>query len=235
MIEFQKAISITNDKKVKLAQEFKDVLNKELALGMTRFVCRNGTLSDGHEKITAAQRYYQSIKEMYTRGVEMVNLECLAMEYQADVLDAEKALGLAQEESAKLRAEAKLKRSKNQLINTLVNIEDTYRQLDEFDKVRLELKDEVTSKYPEGIEQAELDNWHAVAEYRASMKHFGQNVSLNHIPLPIEDKAKFGFFNGIPEMMSWLVVNDKEKILNKTGGDIKAYLSDKFKDIRLIK
>jgi len=172
-VDYNKVLELLNDDKIELAKSFKDQINKKLALGMTKYVCKNGTLSDGHEKITDAQRYFQSIKEMYYYSIELENQRVLAMEAQADLMDAEELINVAKKPSQKLRAEAKLLKAKTALTNCLVNIEDKKRCLSAFNEVREELKEKVESQYPEGIEQAEEDNWKAVARYRMYKKKLG--------------------------------------------------------------
>lgn len=211
-MEFDKILELLDDDKVQLAQSFKNEINKKLALGMTKYVCRYGTLSDGHEKITDAQRYFQAIKEMYMYGIELENQKVLAMEAQADLMDAEEALELAEKASDKIRAEAKIMKAKNMLTSCLVNIEDKKRCLEAFNEVRLELKDQVEAQYPNGIEQAEEDNWKAVAKYQIYKKKLGRQAELTHLPLHKETKAKMGLEMGAPEMAVWLGVTDPRKL-----------------------
>lgn len=230
MQEFDKIIELTKDSRVELGASFKELLHKELALGMTRYVCRNGTLSDGHEKITDAQRYYQAIKEMYTRACEMANYKVLAMEAQADLIDANDELVVANnggKASNILRAEAKVLRASNRLRDSLVNAEDLMRQLDEFNAVRLELKEKVQSQYPQGIEQAEKDNWEAVAKYRMAKKGLGYQEQVTHIPLDKESKARLGLRHGSPEMALWLAVSKEKEIELEYKGNIVNYLESK--------
>src|SRR5882672_8198100 len=92
MDPYSKILELSSDSKIELAQSFKDKLHTHLVLGQTRHVCRYGTLSDGHEKITPSQRYYQSIKEMYYLSSNMRNQKAMAMVAQADLMDAEAEL-----------------------------------------------------------------------------------------------------------------------------------------------
>lgn len=220
MQDFDKILALTEDSKVELASSFKELLHKELTLGMTRYVCRYGTLSDAHDKITDAQRYYQSIREMYARANEISSQKALSMEAQADLIDAEELLEQADTKSKKLRAEAKILKAKNALRNTLVTIEDSMRQLDEFNRVRLELKDKVQAQYPEGIEQAEPDNWKAVAEYKIARQNIGYHEALHHIPLEIKEKARLGLKYNKPELAYWLSFKEKELLETKYNGDL---------------
>jgi hypothetical protein len=192
--KFKKLFEVTSDTKISLSEDLKQLLNKELCLGMTRWVCRHGTLGDGFEKLTSAQKYYQSLKETYTRAVELRRTRAKVKEAYADFLEASKSK-LAAEESGdeilKIRSEAKLELAEITAGDLLVHAEDTLRQLDEFNKIRLELQDSVRAEYPNGIEQAEPDNWRAVLEYRAAKAMSGAGPQdLAAVPLPIENKMQ---------------------------------------------
>lgn len=204
-MEYEKILEIADSGNVELALSFKEEINKKLALGMTRYVCRYGTLSDGHEKLTEAQKYFQAIKEMWSLGTSMSFQKVSAMKAQADLLDAEESLEKAEKKSDKLRAEAKILEAKNALTISLVNIQDLERQLDEFNKVRLELAPIVEAMYPEGIEQAEEDSWKAVFEYRA-MKGDG---TVQNIPLEPHTKAKLGVKYGNMQAIAPLAFADR--------------------------
>ena len=156
-------------------------------MGMTRFVCWNGTLGEGFEKLTDAQKYYQAVKETYVRACELRRLKARAKEAYADFIEAKREIELAKGEVAQLRAEAKFELAELAAFELLVSAEDTLRQLDEFNKVRLELQDKVRAQYPGGIEQAEPDNWAAVMQYRMAT---GGN--LPSVPLPPDAKQKIG-------------------------------------------
>ena len=206
-MEYEKILEIADSGNVELALSFKEEINKKLALGMTRYVCRHGTLSDGHEKLTDAQKYFQAIKEMWSLGTSMSFQKVSAMKAQADLLDAEESLEKAEKKSDKLRAEAKILEAKNALTISLVNIQDLERQLDEFNKVRLELAPIVEAMYPEGIEQAEEDSWKAVFEYRAMKGDF----KVQNIPLRADKKAELGMNMGNMEAIAPLYFSNKEK------------------------
>lgn len=221
MQEFDKILELTGDERVELGASFKELLHKELCLGMTRYVCRYGTLSDGHEKITDAQRYYQAIKEMYGRAHEIRSQRANAMEAQADLLDANDLVERAKTKQEKLRAEASQMRAHDRLVSSLVQVEDSLRQLDEFNKVRLELKASVQAQYPNGIEQAEEDNWVAVAKYRGLKRKLGYPEQLNHVPLEPTKKAQLSIDMHAPEMGAWLALQDSdkfEKVLEHKAG-----------------
>lgn len=216
MQDFDKILTLTADEKVELGRSFKELLNKELMLGMSRYQCRYGTLSDGHERITDAQRYYAAVKEMWVRACAVAEFKAEALEAQAELLDAQEHKDRCNQytkQSDKYRADARLMKAQNRLRGILVNIEDTMRQLDEFNRVRLELQDTVRAKYPEGIEQAELDNWKAVAQYRAFLENStGQPQMLRHVPLPTEEKAALGVAFGKPELAAWQAVADSKQL-----------------------
>lgn len=203
---FRKVIDISNDEKVTLGSSFKELLHKKLVLGQTRYVCRNGTLSDGHEKLTPALRYYQSIKEMYCLASNIRNMKADAMIAQADIIDAQEKESSAITESDKLRQKGLGLKAQERLLTCLVTVEDQMRMLDEYNKVRLELEPIVDKQYPEGIEQAEQDNWEAVFKFRAMV---GGN--LNHVPLEMHHKAKVSAQVRRQEGMAWLYLNNKSE------------------------
>lgn len=187
-MEFDKLFEVTSDTKIGLADEIKELLHTELCMGMTRFVCRFGTLGDGFEKLTDAQKYYQAVKETYVRACELRRAKANAKKAYAEFLEAKAELSQADNEIKKLKCESKLELAELSAMELLVHAEDTLRQLDEFNKVRLELQERVRTQYPGGIEQAEPDNWKAVMQYRLN------NVphTLSSIPLPLEEKQKIG-------------------------------------------
>lgn len=193
-MEFPKKLfEVTNDIRVDLADDMKELLNKELCMGMTRFVCRHGTLGDGFEKLTDAQKYYQAIKETYVRACELRRTKANAKKFYADFIEAKQEIELAKGEVAQLRAESKLELAELSAFELLVHAEDTLRQLDEFNKVRLELQDTVRAQYPGGIEESESDSWTAVMQYRLSkMGAPGETTNISSIPLPLHEKQKIG-------------------------------------------
>lgn len=191
--EYQKILEITDGAPIELSDELSALLNKELCLGMTRHVCRYGTLGDGFEKYTPAQKYYQAVKECYVRSCELRRMRAQAKELAADLIDAQShmdALGDMAAVQFKLRAESKLERAQLDLSSCLVNIQDTLRQFDEFKKVALELRDTVRAQYPEGIEQAEVDNWKTVMVSRIGLQKGVEE--LKSIPLDFETKYLIG-------------------------------------------
>ena len=221
---YDEILKLTDDNNVQLAVSFKEEINRTMALGMTRYVVRNGSLSDGHEKITDAQRYYQSIKEMWTLGNSIESYKVQAMKAQADLYDTEEMQESTP--SQKLRKQATILEAKNRLTYLLVNTEDLTRQLDEFNKVRLELKAEVEAKYPLGIEQAEEDNWKAVAQYRIARANMGYQEMLQHVPLNPIEKAKMGIELRRPDMTFWAAIGNQEVIEKKYHGDFERFLKE---------
>lgn len=224
MNDYEKLVKLTEDSRVELGERLKELMHTHLVLGQTRYVCRYGTLSDGHEKITEAQRYYQAIKELYGLSCNIRSQRVIAMEAQADLMDAEELLAAASKPSEKLRAEAKVARAKNALLGALVNVEDQMRMVDEYTKVINELAPIVEAKYPGGIEQAEEDNWKAVAEYRARRQAMGHNDNIHFVPLAPQAKAEVGLDYGRPELLLWTAVKDKEDILRISNGDTVDYI-----------
>lgn len=213
MDAFSKILEITNDERVAVGLEAKELLHKWLMLGMSRYVCRYGTLGDGHEKLTASQRYAQCYKEIWTRANEIMLQKANALEARADLIDAERDLKAASSESDKLRIEARILKATQRLTTCSVSMEDTLRQLDEFNKVRLELKAEVEAEYPQGLEQAEEENWKAVAAYRARLEvATAQPQNLRHVPLPTLEKAKLGMQLKNAEMLIAQSVENPEKL-----------------------
>lgn len=206
MEDFDKILALTKDERVELGSSIKELMHKELCLGMTRYVCRYGSLGAGHEILTDAQRYYQANKEIWVRSGAMKELEALAMDAQADLIEAKEKK--PETPAEKLRIDAKIIRAQTALVNALVNAEDTLRQMDEFNRVRLELKDKVRAQYPEGIEQAEPDHWKAVARYR-TLK--GTPEMMSNIPMPIEEFARLGMEYRRPDMIAPLIIEDERK------------------------
>lgn len=204
-MNIDKILELDKDERFILAKSFREDINKKLARGMTRYVCRYGTLSDGHEKLTDAQKYFQAIKEIDAMSFSLEEQICMAMVSQADLYEAEEMQ--AETKAQQLRKEAKIRLAKNKIANALIQKEDLVRQLDEFIKVYQELRPIVESKYPEGIEQAEEDNWKAVFEYRA-MKG---DRSVQNIPLSPQVKAELGMNTGNMEAIAPLYFADKEK------------------------
>lgn len=226
MKEFNDLLQLIESDTVKYGVNLPSELHTKLCLGQTRYVCRNGTLSEGHEKITDAQKYYQSFREIYYLSINITEQRTIAMEAQADYLDAE---SMSEEtESKKLRKQAKMIRAKSAVTRALVTVQDQLRMLDEYNQVRLELAPAIEKKYPLGIEQAEFDNWMAVAKYRHMQKK-----EMTSVPLPMEVKAELGIYMGRPDMQAALMVAKEEEIRQLPTQSTNEYLGllDKSKPI----
>jgi hypothetical protein len=219
----ESVLKVTDSHEAKLADSFKELLHKELQFGMSSYVCRYGTLSDGHEKITDSQRYYQALKESYSRAQSLKDYKIQALEAEANLLDAQEALNLAKTKQEELRAKAAHLKASTALENSLVMAEDVKRQLDTFLKVASELQDKVRAQYPNGIEQSEPDNWKAVTEYRAHQQQVkGTSLHLEHLPMPKEVKAAMGLKLGMPELVGWFAV--EKNLEDRTPQGIAAAL-----------
>lgn len=211
---YKTAITLTDDKKVELRHELSQFMDTSFQLCQSSHTCRYGALGDGHEKLTPAQRYYQAIKECYSSATSIRAQRSNVMLAQADLLEGEEELKLADTEPKILRAEAKVLSAKERIFHSLVMIKDVSRVLDTYNKVRLELKDEVESKYPLGIEQAEMDNWEAVFKYRMlkSQSPGMAKESVVNIPLPAERKAELGAQWQRLDAMAPLFATNAEKV-----------------------
>ena len=135
-----------------------------------------------------------------------------AMEAQADLIDAQEAFKASKKDSDKLRSQAKIMIAEERLKGSLVTIEDQRRMLKAYNEVRLELQDQVRAEYPGGIEEAEPDNWKAVATYRVALSNVGYSQNLPHIPLKIEDKAQLGLDLKRLDLMAWQLVRDPKEL-----------------------
>lgn len=218
MDEYKQIVAIADSEPVKTGLSFSDLINTHLQMGSSRWAVRYGVLGDGHEKITDSQKYFQSIKEMYVISCNIELQKASALEQKANLLEAEEALIAARKESEKLRAQASVIRAKSLLASALVTIKDQMRQVDELNKIRLELKDEVEAQYPLGIEQAEPDNWKARFEYRMLRAQAGCSERVDNIPLPQEMKAELGYAYGRFDAIASCAVNkpDVQKALEST-------------------
>lgn len=185
---FKKIEEVLSSDKLELGEEIKKLLNTELCLGMTRFTCRHGTLGEGFEKFTDSQKYYQALRECYSRSNELKRLKAESKIAQAKYIRSAKTLQsvrlIEDNEAELLEATGEFELAELHLFELLVRSQDSARQLDEFNKVRLELQDRVRAQYPGGIEQAEPDNWDVVARYRIIHK---KDVAA--VPLRDDQKA----------------------------------------------
>lgn len=231
MNDLEKLSILIGDEKVQEGLDLPKIyLHKWLTLGQTKYVCEYGTLSDGHEKITAAQRYAQAIKEQYYLCQNISGQKALALEAQADILDSEATLDTAKTPQDTLRAQAKKLNAQARLSSALVTVEDQMRMLEVYVRIRNELGPIVEAQYPEGIEQAEEDNWIAVAEYRhAKDKTPGlAREIMSNLPLPPKLKAALGVVMGRPDMAAPLMVTKKKDISMLPSQTINEYLGLPF-------
>jgi len=224
MSDFDKILEIADDKTLKLTGEIKELLGTELYLGMSNYVCEHGTLSEGFEKITDAQRYYQSVKECYSYGDSIMETKAQAMKAQANFQFYKIMHTLfGWMPIVGLYTKSNLMTSTNRIKGLLIMIEDQLRIFKAFNKVREELMPKVRAKY-NNIEEAEEDNWKAVLKYRMARQKMGKSEFLSHVPFPKEEKAKLGIQYGAPEALLWLAVVEEEEINAKANGDIKKFL-----------
>lgn len=197
-------------------------LHKWLTLGQTEYLCRYGTLSDGHEKFTDAQKYAQALKEYYYISVNMKQARAQAKIAQADYLDAKEALEKATTDAQKLRAEGQLEQAESRLTTSLVSMEDQFRMIKAYAQVCAELGPKVQEQYPMGIEQAEMDNWVAVAKYRQIAQ--GPAARMDNIPLPPEVKAEIGIQYQRNDMVAPLMIEKENEIRSLPSGSVNEYL-----------
>lgn len=165
---------------------YKDLLNRQLVLGQTRWMCRYGTLGEGHENITPAHRYFQAVREAYGLACSIKRAKAMSLRCQADLLDAkDKLQTVGTDAVAKLRAQSTLELAEISVTENEVTTQDMLRQLDEYDAIIGELKPEIEAKYPLGIEQASPDMWKDRFQYKMERR-----LPLNTIPLPEKDKQQ---------------------------------------------
>lgn len=207
-------------------------LHKWLVLGQTEYVCEHGTLSEGHEKLVPAQHYAQALKEYYYLSCNIRQQQIVAKKAQADLLEAKEALdwntGVT---PSSLRLEAKKEDAELRLFTALVTIEDQMRMVRFYKKKIDELAPIVEEKYPKGIEQAEKDNWTAVAEFRTIRRMHGINESFLNIPLPADEKAKIGIETKNPSLAAWLLVKNRDD-LQKRKISVEDFLEKKMLEWR---
>lgn len=182
-------VDMQKDERVKEGQELRSLLRKDFTLGMTRYVCRNGTLGEGHECLTLAEKYAQACREYYVRSFEAATQSAQAKKQYAAYLTAKDKYETARETggaAARLESEADMEIAQLGLMRAEDNAKDLMDQLDEFRKVVHELRPKFREMYPEGIEQAEPDNWQTRLSYRMSV---GKEVLS--VPLPEKEKREY--------------------------------------------
>lgn len=223
MKSFESILKKADDSSVELTDEIKKLLGTELQFGMSNYVCQNGTLSDGFEKITPAQRYYQAVKECWTYGNSLQDTKATALQLQTKLkidIILDKLFGWLPVFG--FYFQGKKMQSTRSMAGLLMEIEDKTRVLNAFNEARLKLMPEVRSKY-KSIEEAEPDNWEAVLKFRISRQKLGKQEFLNHVPGTAEEKALIGVAYNAPEAAMWLAI-EKEKEIDKFNGDMIKYL-----------
>ena len=213
MTDYEKLLTLIDDERVNAGLSSNKDLGFKFTIGQTRYVWEHGTLGEGHEHLTPAQRYFQANREIYHISNNIEEQRFAAMEAKADMLEAEKALDGAITEPDKLKASAKLGRAKAKLRRALDNTQDAMRGLDTLARISQTLEPEVLSQYPNGIEQAEPDHWRAVFKYRALKSRMGVMTHLDSIPLPLPEKAQLGAATGRPDASAGLLFNQPTPVL----------------------
>jgi hypothetical protein len=232
---FDEILNLSNSTEVKLSKDFANELDTELYLGMSSYVIKNGTLSDGFECLDDTARYYQSKKEMWNIGASIREQEVIAMEAQAELLDAEEELKEAKIKSDILRARARIMRAENRLASALVTVKDSMRQLKAFNEVREELAPIVKAKY-KSIEEYEPERWKNILKYRIEKRRTGYyQENLVHVPLDPVEKARIGIEMNSPDATLYLKYKEKEALKHLAHDDIRELvdLIDEQKKIKL--
>lgn len=224
MSDFETILKKADDSSVELTDEIKKLLGTELQFGMSNYVCQNGTLSDGFEKITPAQRYYQAVKECWTYANSLQDEKARALQFQTrlkidNILD--KLFGWMPIFGFYFRGRKMY--STRAMACMLMEIEDKTRVLNAFNEARLKLMPEVRAKY-KSIEEAEPDNWEAVMKFRIARQKLGKQEFLNHVPGTAEDKALMGLAYNAPEAALWLAVEKEKEIDDRFDGNMVKYL-----------
>jgi hypothetical protein len=220
MNDYEQILSLIDDERVKAGLSTNKDLGTKFTLGQTRFMWRHGTLSDGHEKITDAQRYYQANKEIYVLSGSIEEQRYRAMAVKADQIDAQEALERAKTQSETLRAQSALGSATSALRRCLDTIQDQLRGLHELCMIKDELEPKVMAKYPQGIEQAEPDNWKAVAEYRLIKERLPgmARADIAAVPMDPITKAQLGRHYNRIDAIAPLLVNNSE-LLRELGAN----------------
>lgn len=223
-MDFNKILEFAEDKTVQLSDTFKDLLGTELQLGMSNYVIKHGSLSEGFEKLLPHQRYYQAIREMWTLGGNIKHTKAVAMEWQAKLQLYKTVNKLTWfMPIIGVYTASKLMQAESALTSLLVTIEDQVRQLKAFNDVRVELVQLVRSKY-KNIEESEPESWDAVLKYRILRNKFGHKDFINHVPGSSERKAKIGLEFDNPEATIWLAIEKEKEIDAYHKGNMVEYL-----------
>lgn len=222
MLDYDKIIQLTSSEEVKKGYELPKIqLHKWLVLGQTRYLCENGTLSDGHDKFTDAQKYAQALKEYYFLALNIKTQRAQAKIAMADYIEAEEAIKTSSSPATRLRYEGKKEIAETQLASCLTTVEDQMRMLHFYIEKCNELGPKVEQQYPNGIEQAEMDNWIAVAKYRNIVK---DPQGMKNLPLPVEVKAQLGISMDRLDMIAPLMIEKENDIRKLPTGSVNEYL-----------
>jgi len=163
----------------------------------------HGILSEGHDHVTAAQRYKQCYRELYSRANSAINQEVQKLRAKADLLKAEHELENAKEPWDEINAEADILDAKHKLATTEFSIKEKEREMRKFNEIRLQLKPEMDRRYPKGVEQAERDIW--LANVHLKLKR-NPKERIENTPLSPEDKAMIGMEYHREDTMAALIV-----------------------------
>lgn len=225
MNKFDAILKLTESDLVNAGIELPKIqLHKWLVFGQTDYLCRYGTLSDGHEKFTPAQKYAQALREYYGLAENSKRMKAQAKIAMADYLDAKSALDASVSAAEKLRNEGKMELAEAQLTTCLVTAEDQMRMIKTYAAVCNELGPVVEKQYPNGIEQAEMDNWVAVAKYRNIAGGITGNARMDNIPLPAHIKAELGMAYQRVDMVAPLMVEREKEIRELPTGSVAEFL-----------
>ena len=234
MSDFTTVKDISNSKEAVLSRGLEDLLNKELQFGMSSYVIKNGSLSDGFEFLDDPARFYQSMRMMYQIADSIEEQEIGAMEAEADLIDAKKLLSLSTCESETLRAEAKIKRARARLRNMRVQTIDLQRHLKAFCEVYEELAPIVRGKY-KNIEEYEPERWEKVLRFRIDKRNTGlYQENLCHVPLDPVTKAKIGIETGSKDATLYLKYKEQDALNQLANGDLSKLIGiiDHQKELR---
>ena len=182
---FEEILKVAGDELVELSSKFYDDWGTKLRLGHTDWLIENSMVrGESHEKYTPAHTYFASVRELYTRSVSMEDRTCMAMEAQADLLDALEAEKTAEKPSEKLRVKAKIKRAECQLKNSLISIKDLKQEMKCLYAIMKRHEPLIEKLYQCDIEKAQPDMWKAVMTARLL-----RGDDIKNVPLPLEQKA----------------------------------------------
>lgn len=226
MSDFDKILEIADDKTVQLTDEIKQLLGTELQFGMSNYVCKNGTLSEGFDKITPAQRYYQAVKECYTYSNAIQDLKAQAlMEHGGYKIYTFLRKYFSWLPIVGWWIKGKAMYAERKISSILMELEDKKRIIGAFNEERLKLMPEVRSRY-KCIEESEPDNWRAVLKYKMARQAIGKNEFINHVPMPSNEKAKLGIQYGSAEATLWFQVEKENELKGLTQDDLLKLASD---------